>query len=300
MRTEFFLLNLSFSHSEGISIENIEEAVNVLSDDYDFIKVNQDRISRNEAIYDVNIYENYKIEDLYYVNKPCPFSRDTKKFLLKIIDHSKETSWTNSEAFELINQQENENLCLSKSNYGLLALFKVSDMIDERYIVYNKRNWLAFHRHFLSKYPCDSAYFMDECARYFPNLYFHERNKNTVGRILVTCVGKIIHHLSALNDIFPYCKAVPYNRMDTMRRFNSESNFDRDASIEGDIDRKKHLSFDFINSNEKSEKMYCELHLKLIYDDLGAYSQDRRIYFHEGKPTISEGKILVGHIGEHL
>ena len=48
------------------------------------------------------------------------------------------------------------------------------------------------------------------------------------------------------------------------------------------------------------ELIYCELHLKLIYDDRNVYSQNRRIYFHEGKPNIQKGKILIGHIGEHL
>lgn len=300
MRTDFFLLNLSFSHAKDISIEDIENAINVLSDDYDYIKANQDKVLKNEEIYDINIYPDYKIEDLYYKNKPCPFSRDTKKFLLKIIDHSANTNWSNEEAIDLINQQESENLCQSKENYGLLALFKVSDIIDTRYIVYNKQNWLSFHRYFLSKYPCETSYFIDECTKCFPNLYFHERNKGTVGRILNNCAGKIIYHLSALNDIFLTCKDVPYSRIETLRKFNSESNFDRDASIEGDIKRKKDLTFGFINAQGYDEKIYCELHLKLIYDDLGAYSQDRRIYFHEGKSSIYNGKILISHIGEHL
>ena len=159
---------------------------------------------------------------------------------------------------------------------------------------------MTFHRYFLSKYPCESAYFIDECAKYFPNIYFHDRNEETIKRLLNTCSLKIIAHLSALNDIFPNCKDTPYNRIDTMKRFNSESNFDRNASIEGDIRRKKDLSFDFINSKKLYENIYCELHLKLIYDDFGTYSEDRRIYFQEGKSTIFEGKILVGHIGEHL
>lgn len=300
MQTQFFLLNLSFAHTPTITTEDIEDAIKVLSEDYDYIKANNDKVAKHEAIYDVAIYPDYKIEDLYYPHKTCPFSRDTKRFLQKIIDHSNSTDWSNEEALELINQQEAENLCESKENYGLLALFKVSNIIDDRYIVYNKRNWLTFHRHFLAHYPCGAHYFIDECAKYFPNIHFHHQNKNTVHKILATCCKKIVSHLADLNDIFPFCREQPYNRSDTLRKFNSQSNFDKDASIEGDIRRKKELTFDFINSSGQFENIYCELHLKLIYDDLGSYSQDRRIYFQEGKLNIFGGKILVGHIGEHL
>ncbi len=300
MQTEFFLLNASFRCPKDITIQDIESAIESLSTDYDFIKNEKDTISRHEEIYDIDIYPNYKVEDLYYKNKKCPFSHDTKKFLLKMIDHSKETDWSNEQVLDLINHQETENLCESKTNYGLFALFKTTDEMNENYIVYNQRNWLTFHRYFLSKFPCNATYFIHECKRYFPNLHFHDRNEGAVGRILKDCCKKIIHHLSCLNDFFPDCKNIPYNRIETMKLFNAKSNFDRDASIEGDVQRKKDLSFCFETENNTKELIYCELHLKLIYDDKNVYSQNRRIYFHEGKPNIQKGKILVGHIGEHL
>jgi hypothetical protein len=84
-----------------------------------------------------------------------------------------------------------------------------------------------------------------------------------------------------------------------LKRFNSISDLDLDASIEGDVNRKKALTFYFINKNKQDVLVYCELHLKLLYDDNRKVKQNR-IYFHEGIDDVEEGKILIGHIGKHL
>lgn len=74
--------------------------------------------------------------------------------------------------------------------------------------------------------------------------------------------------------------------------------------MEGNPKRKSDLTFKFINDNKALEDVYCEPHLKLCHTDGypgdSSYSNDRRIYFHEGKEHIQKGKILIGHIGEHL
>jgi len=75
---------------------------------------------------------------------------------------------------------------------------------------------------------------------------------------------------------------------------------DQNASVEGNIDRKAILSWSFGNDSDAYEEIYCKLHLKLLLDDKGRVSTERRIYFHEGKKNIQNGKILIGHIGEHL
>ncbi len=80
------------------------------------------------------------------------------------------------------------------------------------------------------------------------------------------------------------------------------SEFDKNASIEGNIKRKKDLTFPFFNQEGDIELIYCELHLKLMYDDSGKklLGKENRIYFHEGKSNIQNGRILIGHIGKHL
>jgi len=59
-----------------------------------------------------------------------------------------------------------------------------------------------------------------------------------------------------------------------------------------------------MNNENIMEPVCCEPHLKLCHNDNypgdNAYVTNRRIYFHEGKTNIHEGKILIGHIGTHL
>ncbi len=302
MHTDFYLLDTSFQYQNGCTIETIEEAVKNLVEDYDYIKEQSDTVFRHEDIYAVNICPDFYIADLYQADKECPLSRDVKKYLQKIIDHSKATAWSNSEIIQLINEQEIENILETQETHGLLALFETNPEVKKEYIVYNQRNWLNFHRYFLAKYALNESHFIDECAKYFPNLYFHERNKDTIKPIFNDCIKKIVAHLSELNDKFNLAKTEPYSRQETMKIFNSIANLDWNASIEGNIKKKNVMTFEFLlNDNSNATKdMYCELHLKLTLDDKGSYDQNRRIYFHEGDKTIQKGKILVGHIGKHL
>jgi len=51
--------------------------------------------------------------------------------------------------------------------------------------------------------------------------------------------------------------------------------------------RKEVFSFDFTNGDSVQERVCCEPHIKLCYNDNypgdSSYSTDRKIYFHEGK-----------------
>ena len=57
-----------------------------------------------------------------------------KKQLLKLIDHSNETSWTNNEVKELITNQLKDDLCQEKQVYGLLALLELPQNIDDVFL----------------------------------------------------------------------------------------------------------------------------------------------------------------------
>jgi hypothetical protein len=79
------------------------------------------------------------------------------------------------------------------------------------------------------------------------------------------------------------------------------ANLDETATLEGNAQRKEYFTFSFANNLGADENVCCEPHLKLCYSDKdNSYSNDRRIYFHEGKSNIQNGRILVGHIGVHL
>ena len=62
------------------------------------------------------------------------------------------------------------------------------------------------------------------------------------------------------------------------------------------------MTFSFLNHQGQSEKICCEPHLKLSKSDNTGDNTYyfNRIYFHEGRNNISESRILIGHIGEHL
>jgi hypothetical protein len=158
----------------------------------------------------------------------------------------------------------------------------------------------------LGKYPHsdDGEYFIEECKIYFPNLFFHERNKKEVLYILKDCSGRLVYHLAALNDKLRDSYDIEKERAKALKHFSIVAELDETASPEGDASRKKKFTFEFINDDGLSEYVCCEPHLKLCYNDDypgdTSYSTDRRIYFHEGKPNIQQGKILIGHIGKHL
>ena len=121
---------------------------------------------------------------------------------------------------------------------------------------------------------------------------------------MTNCTGKIIYHLAALNDKFNDYLTNPYNRTETLRRFSTGASLDEIASPQGDAAKKPDFTFEFINDANENERVVCEPHLKLPYNDNypgdASYSTDRRVYFHEGKQNIQSGRILIGHIGHHL
>jgi hypothetical protein len=294
MMTEFYLLNHSFQYQNDITITELEKKIEFLFEDYDFIKEHNDKILKHDSIYDELIYPELKLWELLYGGKNI-FNRDIKKFLLKIIDHSESTSRTIAEILQLLDKHNEETI------YGLLCLHKVKS-IEEKYLVYNRHNWFAFHRYFLGLYPISEKHFISECQKYFPHLFFHERVAETLKSLekgLHNFSKSIIFHLTLLNDEF-HKYYNPSNRPETLKKFSSAC--DIDASPQGNAKDKSKMTYEFINDSNTKEQVCCEPHLKLGQsDDIGDnHYYFNRLYFHEGKENIANGKILIGHIGGHI
>lgn len=83
-----------------------------------------------------------------------------------------------------------------------------------------------------------------------------------------------------------------------LSKFSSSSGFE--TTLEGNAARKDNFMFCFEDENGSLENVCCEPHMKIFKDDRDKTSSDRRIYFHEGKSNIQNGKILIGWIGKHL
>jgi hypothetical protein len=112
---------------------------------------------------------------------------------------------------------------------------------------------------------------------------------------LSDCPKKVIFHLTALNDKFRECQKEELNRTQVLEKFSIYAQLDEIAPLEGNANRKKDFTFSFCNDSGIDEDVCCEPHLKLCYSDTDkSYSNDRRIYFHEGKTNIQNGTILVG------
>lgn len=303
MKAELYLLNESFYY-QNANLSLLEESIMQLSEDFDYIKKQGDKILKHSSIYEVDLPNGYKFFDLYDDTKNIPISKDVKKQLLKLIDHSNETSWTNNEVKELITNQLKDDLCQEKQVYGLLALLELPQNIDDVFIIHNQRNWFEFHRFFLANYPCEEQYFVNECGKVFPKTFLHP---NVIDSLPTMDGGwknfsySIVKCLSALNDKFPkyISNRKNYQRIDILKEFSAECGYE--VTPQGNAKDKPNMTFRFNNVEGKNEEICCEPHMKLSKSDNdGDTFYFNRIYFHEGNEKTEKGKILVGHIGKHL
>ncbi|MDR1003684.1 MAG: hypothetical protein LBL97_01550 [Prevotellaceae bacterium] len=302
MTAHFYILAESFRYNNSLSSEEIEEKVMRLSEDLSHINKYKDtnKLYVNyDEIYPQLFYSHFTIQDFIctpQVLKREGIDRDIINALQRIFEKAESTPITSQEVKNDLLSWIDENDC-----HGIIAFHKIKDMDDSVQIVYGIDGWYKFRRHFLGIYPKEADFFLDECKKYFPKLYFHDRNKDTIKTILKDCPKKIIFHLSALNDIFNQCIQDGLNRTQILQQFSIKANLDETASLEGDASRKENFTFEFVNDAGVKENVCCEPHLKLCYSDNNtSYSTNRRIYFHEGKTNIQNGSILIGHIGTHL
>ncbi|WP_286419768.1 hypothetical protein [Myroides odoratimimus] len=295
----------SFSKNDELTNEEISEKIkNLLKD---IVLINQDKdfnkfFTNYVDLYPQLFYDRYTMEEFICTPiklKEEGIDRDVINAVQKILEKSRETKITSKEVIDnLLDWNDNENC------HGIIGFNNIPEVEDHLQIIYGIEGWYKFRRYFLSLYPKDAIFFINECKKYFPNLFFHERNKDTIGVILHNCTKRLIYHLTALNDKFRKSQGNDRNRTEVLEHFSVSNNLDTTASLEGNAERKPSLTFEFYNSNATLESICCEPHLKLCYNDGypgdSSYSNERRVYFHEGKANISFGKILIGHIGSHL
>ncbi|MEI9943618.1 MAG: hypothetical protein WDN26_05300 [Chitinophagaceae bacterium] len=303
MVAEFYIIAESFEQNPNLTVAEIEAKTKSLANDFVYIRKYKDsnKLFIHPDIYDVNFVNNVSISDLLYNDEIANnnLDRDVRVLLKRIIWESETSTNTTQDVIDVLLPEHNENLC-----HGLIGFNILANVSPEFQVVYHLNGWLDFRRHYLKLYPKNQIFFIDECIKYFPNLFFHERNKTTVGAILHNCPKKIVYHLAALNDEFRNSQQAGLNRTQALEQFSISAALDETASLEGNAARKPALTFKFTNNKNEIEDICCEPHLKLCRNDFypgdNSYSNDRRIYFHEGKSTVQEGKILIGHIGDHL
>ena len=303
MIADLFIVPESFANNNAFTVEQIEDKVKSLSND--FIEIRKfkstNRIYVHSDIYNVSFLNGLTIGDLLYNPEVAKanIDRDVYNALKTIVLESANAEYTTEEIIDVLLPGHDEENC-----YGLIAFDEVPGVDPAFQIIYSLQGWYGFRRHFLGLYPKNPTFFIDECKNYFPDIFFHERNKETIGAILHNCSKTIIFHLSALNDNFRANQSTHLNRTEVLLQFSINNHLPEHASLEGNAAHKPNFTFAFMDNKGRNIEVCCEPHMKLCYNDNypgdNSYSNERRIYFHEGIPEIQENKILVGHIGGHL
>lgn len=306
MPASFFLFNKSFTYQNGISIVELESKIFDLSNDYTFIRRNQEAILLQESIYYEEIYPGIQLWQLLYdTTLKTEFSRDVKRYLTIIIRNSTKTELSNEEILLLLDRHDEGNV------YGLLCLHPIEG-IGKEYLVYSRHDWFDFHRYFLSLYPISEAHFYSECKKYFLHLFINENIIDSLGTIeggFRNFVKTIVFCLSSLNDNFTMLYRIAHEsgKIDLpniLRKFSSLTGIE--TSLEGNSRHKKDLTFKFSYENENeeiiTEEICCEPHMKLSRSDNPGDSNFyfNRLHFHSGRPYIYNGCVLIGYIGRHI
>ena len=304
MKADLYLFNSSFICRDEISLNVLREDIKELQKIIQNIKENsakyqseKDQVFNYEGIYEITIFKDVTIAEFLY-NNIISFRklRDEKKVLMKILDHAIKINLNEEEILDIL-RNDSDNFS------GLLCLHSIYvDKMDNKLIVKTKEHWYNFHRHFLSKNPVDDSNFYSESQKYFTNIYFHPNVEKTLKKLeggLEKFAETIVYNLTQLNDNFSVYSN-PSDRIGTLRKFSSSCGVN--ASPEGNASRKPSLTFEFIDENSNPISICCEPHLKLGKADMpgDTHFYYNRIYFHEGKPNVEGGRILVAHIGKHL
>lgn len=305
MTAHFYLIAESFANNKQFTDEIIEDKVKRLSEDVTLIHKyrNANILYANYTeLYPLVLYQTYTIEDFIctpHALKKNGVDRDIINSIQKIlINLSEGTSITSDEVISDLLNWNDENDC-----HGIIAFCPIESLEENLQIIYGLDGWYKFRRHYLSKYPKGENFFLDECQKYFPNLYFHERNIETISNILHDFSGSIVRHLGLLNDkLFYYRNRDFENETIKYKTFSSECQLEEEAAPKDKNNSKEKLTFQFHTDEGSIISVTCYPHLRLCRSDKDGdtHYYYNRIYFHEGLESIKKNKILIGHIGEHL
>ena len=102
MKAEFYLLNRSFETPSDITLEDLESKLNLLEQDYMFIRKNKaDTIKVHESIYSQHFFGGCTVEDVLYCGKlKGQISRDTLEQLRNIVLKSTKDTISPEEVIE--------------------------------------------------------------------------------------------------------------------------------------------------------------------------------------------------------
>lgn len=259
--------------SLNIVYQNIERLTSLKKVLNDYME----SLFRKDDIHYVNFIHDKKIYEILYTNDIL--EHDYKVMLGSIIDKSKDYI---------------ESISID-SYIGL-------NEINIEGILYSTDDWFNFHCDYIENIS-DEIEFYNHIVKYFPNLEFHSNIKESLKSLdggLERFTHDIVKSLVVLDNSLKECILETSNKAEALKTFSTKLGLE--VTLEGDITRKNDLSFIFKTNNNEDKLVYCEPHIKLANSSFTGDTKYyfNRIYFHEGKNEINNGKILIGYIGKHL
>jgi len=191
MVAEFYIISQSFTQNSELSVREIEDRTKSLAED--FVKIKRyketNKIFIHPDIYNVNFINDITITDILF-NKDTAnnqLDRDVRVLLKKIIIEQETTDFSTQDVIDVLLTEHSQDIC-----HGLIGFNVVKEIDPKLQVVYNLSGWLDFRRYYLGIYPKNEIFFIDECKKYFPNLFFHERNKKSIKDSFHDCPKKIV------------------------------------------------------------------------------------------------------------
>lgn len=257
------------------------EHVELFLDLHQYILSTGEPIYKDDAVYDAEIQPGLLVWQLLYENPGDFLSRDNIKLLQIALDQAKQSTST---------------AIVQATIQGPLGPFSNADADTlERY-----EDWHDLVRKSLTTEPQEADTFCKDFRAAFPRLKFSTSFPdciNTFDGGYQRYSGVLVQALAALNDHWQWDGG---DLSLYLRAFSTQSRFL--TTQEGNGERKPAFTFSFKADDDRSEAVICEPHMKLSQSDVAG---DNTFYFHRiyfyPRPHITfQGKLLIGHAGEHL
>ncbi|MDI9342437.1 MAG: hypothetical protein QM534_17835 [Sediminibacterium sp.] len=301
MIASFYFFPTSFSNNNQLTLKELDDKVGKLLKDV--LNINKYKATNKiyvnyQEVYSVEFYKGITLNNVLERSSKVNviLDRDLKNKVISLFSKVESTNY-NCKDIVGLTALHDENSC-----NGVIAFNKIDSVNEENQVVYGINDWIKFRRYFLGLYPKDEVFFIEECRKYFPNLFIHERNKTAIKDIFKDFHKSVVKHLGFLNDVFyTYRHRCFDNESIKYKTFTSDCKLEEDAASKDNNSSKDRLTFEFENKNGLKEKVTCFPHLRLCKSDISGDNTyyKNRIYFHEGLDSISDKNILIGHIGEH-
>ncbi|UIJ67290.1 hypothetical protein LW858_03105 [Bacillus cereus] len=281
-KISFYISSLIDDNSSVIEFEKkIVEFIDLLNG----ITQNDDQIIIPNQFYESIIDDNITLDEYLFSPK---YASDFRDLLFENIREYKSDDINYHNLYVLLDEKDN-------TSYKALVGMHDNKYINEDRLYINSKNRILFpHRFYLGQLKSLNC-FKQDFQGCFPNLFFHDRVKHTLNAFnnIIQHSDELIRHLSVLNDSAKNIYITIGSASDEIyERLKSEFNII--ASGRGSNEGLDKFQCQFHTIDNKIESIRCNPHTKLY----NAHS-DFRIYFNWGRESIENGKILVGHIGNH-